>query len=175
MVRLLDRERQFRSAAIVRTACRTRSACYVCRSRISNCGASRAPRPRSPPIADDIAYDAHDIDDGLRAELFILDELAEVALAARASWAISAARYPHLDTGPRRARTGTPRHNHPAHRGGDCGDRAAPAVIIGAVGGCGAARRGHRRLLAGDGAGRPRHQGSFCARACTATRASPAS
>jgi dGTPase len=31
-------------------------------------------------IADDIAYDAHDIDDGLRAELFALDDLAEVAL-----------------------------------------------------------------------------------------------
>jgi dGTPase len=31
-------------------------------------------------IADDIAYDAHDIDDGLRAELFTLDDLAEVAL-----------------------------------------------------------------------------------------------
>ncbi|MCC6890106.1 MAG: deoxyguanosinetriphosphate triphosphohydrolase [Hyphomicrobiales bacterium] len=30
-------------------------------------------------IADDIAYDAHDIDDGLRADLFTLDDLAEVA------------------------------------------------------------------------------------------------
>jgi len=30
-------------------------------------------------IADDIAYDAHDIDDGLRAGLFVLDDLAEVA------------------------------------------------------------------------------------------------
>jgi dGTPase len=29
-------------------------------------------------IADDIAYDAHDIDDGLRAELFTLNELARV-------------------------------------------------------------------------------------------------
>jgi dGTPase len=29
-------------------------------------------------LADDIAYDAHDIDDGLRAELFLLDDLAEV-------------------------------------------------------------------------------------------------
>jgi dGTPase len=29
-------------------------------------------------IADDIAYDAHDIDDGLRADMFSLDELAEV-------------------------------------------------------------------------------------------------
>ncbi len=31
-------------------------------------------------MADDIAYDAHDIDDGLRAELFTLDDLAEVPL-----------------------------------------------------------------------------------------------
>src|SRR5262245_38735963 len=30
-------------------------------------------------LADDIAYNAHDIDDGLRAELFALDDLAEVA------------------------------------------------------------------------------------------------
>src|SRR5207342_1894917 len=29
-------------------------------------------------ISDDIAYDAHDIDDGLRAELFALDDLAEI-------------------------------------------------------------------------------------------------
>ncbi|MFY9829530.1 MAG: deoxyguanosinetriphosphate triphosphohydrolase [Rhodoplanes sp.] len=32
-------------------------------------------------ISDDIAYDSHDIDDGLRAELFTLDELAELPLA----------------------------------------------------------------------------------------------
>jgi dGTPase len=32
-------------------------------------------------IADDIAYDAHDIDDGLRAGLFALDDLADVPLA----------------------------------------------------------------------------------------------
>jgi dGTPase len=31
-------------------------------------------------IADDIAYDAHDIDDGLRAELFTLDDLGGVVL-----------------------------------------------------------------------------------------------
>jgi dGTPase len=31
-------------------------------------------------IADDVAYDAHDIDDGLRADLFALDELACVPL-----------------------------------------------------------------------------------------------
>jgi dGTPase len=31
-------------------------------------------------IADDIAYDAHDIDDGLRAALFVLEDLAEVPL-----------------------------------------------------------------------------------------------
>jgi dGTPase len=34
-------------------------------------------------FADDIAYDAHDIDDGLRAELFSLDEIAAVALPGR--------------------------------------------------------------------------------------------
>lgn len=33
-------------------------------------------------IADDIAYDAHDLDDGLRAGLFDLDALAEVPLTA---------------------------------------------------------------------------------------------
>lgn len=32
-------------------------------------------------IADDIAYDAHDIDDGLRAGLFELEDLSEVAIA----------------------------------------------------------------------------------------------
>src|SRR3989337_250348 len=30
-------------------------------------------------IADDIAYDAHDIDDGLRAELFSLDDIGQVS------------------------------------------------------------------------------------------------
>jgi dGTPase len=44
-------------------------------------------------IADDIAYDNHDIDDGLRAGLFTLAELLEVPLAARA-WALIEARYP---------------------------------------------------------------------------------
>ena len=34
-------------------------------------------------IADDIAYDAHDIDDGLRAGLFALEDLAGVPLIAR--------------------------------------------------------------------------------------------
>jgi dGTPase len=33
-------------------------------------------------LADDIAYNAHDIDDGLRAELFALEDLSEVPLAA---------------------------------------------------------------------------------------------
>ena len=31
-------------------------------------------------IADDIAYDAHDLDDGLRAQLLVLDEMAEIGL-----------------------------------------------------------------------------------------------
>jgi dGTPase len=48
-------------------------------------------------IADDIAYDAHDIDDGLRAGLFSLDELDEVPLAGDILREIDA-QYPALDT-----------------------------------------------------------------------------
>src|SRR3954462_6688374 len=47
-------------------------------------------------VADDIAYDNHDIDDGLRAGLFTLDELLEVPLIARA-WAEVKARYPDVE------------------------------------------------------------------------------
>ena len=47
-------------------------------------------------IADDIAYDNHDIDDGLRAGLFDLDELLEVPLVGRA-WAAVRERYPDVD------------------------------------------------------------------------------
>jgi dGTPase len=44
-------------------------------------------------IADDIAYDNHDIDDGLRAGLFALPELLEVPLVARV-WAGVKQRFP---------------------------------------------------------------------------------
>jgi dGTPase len=47
-------------------------------------------------VADDIAYDAHDIDDGLRAELFSLDDIGAVALPGKIISAIRAA-YPDLD------------------------------------------------------------------------------
>jgi dGTPase len=47
-------------------------------------------------IADDIAYDAHDIDDGLRAGLFTLDDLKIMPLTAEMIAAI-ARRYPDLD------------------------------------------------------------------------------
>jgi dGTPase len=47
-------------------------------------------------FADDIAYDAHDIDDGLRAGLFQLDEIATVPLPGKITNAIRAA-YPGLD------------------------------------------------------------------------------
>jgi dGTPase len=49
-------------------------------------------------VADDVAYDAHDIDDGLRADLFRLDDLAAVALPGRIIADIGAA-YPALDAG----------------------------------------------------------------------------
>jgi dGTPase len=47
-------------------------------------------------VADDIAYDNHDIDDGLRAGLFTLEDLLEVPLVER-GWAEVRARFPDLD------------------------------------------------------------------------------
>ena len=47
-------------------------------------------------IADDIAYDNHDIDDGLRAGILSLEELLELPLVARL-WAAIEARHPGLD------------------------------------------------------------------------------
>ena len=51
-------------------------------------------------VADDIAYDAHDIDDGLRAGLFTVDDLGAIPLIADID-AVIMARYPVLDE-PRR-------------------------------------------------------------------------
>jgi dGTPase len=48
-------------------------------------------------IADDVAYDAHDIDDGLRADLFALDDIATVPLVGGIVEAIRA-QYPRLET-----------------------------------------------------------------------------
>ncbi|MBS0532345.1 MAG: deoxyguanosinetriphosphate triphosphohydrolase, partial [Proteobacteria bacterium] len=53
-------------------------------------------------IADDIAYDAHDIDDGLRAGLFTVDDLKAMPLTA-GMIADIAKRHPSLDDGRRGA------------------------------------------------------------------------
>ena len=52
-------------------------------------------------IADDVAYTNHDLDDGLRAGFFALDELAAAAAGRRAPWPRSTGRYPGLEA-PRR-------------------------------------------------------------------------
>ena len=49
-------------------------------------------------IADDIAYDNHDIDDGLRAGLLTLDQLLDVPLVAR-NWQMAQRRYPGVEVG----------------------------------------------------------------------------
>jgi len=54
------------------------------------------PEAQAAALADDIAYDAHDIDDGLRAELFTLDDIAEVELAGDILRGI-AGQYPKLE------------------------------------------------------------------------------
>ena len=51
-------------------------------------------------LADDIAYNNHDVDDGYRADLFTFDELAAVPIAGRALAEVNAA-FPGAD-GPRR-------------------------------------------------------------------------
>ncbi|WP_375427792.1 deoxyguanosinetriphosphate triphosphohydrolase [uncultured Sphingomonas sp.] len=48
-------------------------------------------------VADDIAYDNHDIDDGLRAGLLTLDQLLAVPVVER-SWATARARYPEVES-----------------------------------------------------------------------------
>ena len=50
-------------------------------------------------IADDIAYDNHDIDDGLRAGLLTLEQLLDLPIVAR-NWAAARARFP--DCAPER-------------------------------------------------------------------------
>ena len=47
-------------------------------------------------LSDDIAYDAHDIDDGLRADLFTLDDIAGVPLIGNILSAIDA-QYPDIE------------------------------------------------------------------------------
>src|SRR6201996_2461360 len=49
-------------------------------------------------VADDIAYDAHDIDDGLRAGLFSLDDIAEVTLPGQILGEVRVT-YPDIDEG----------------------------------------------------------------------------
>jgi dGTPase len=53
-------------------------------------------------VADDIAYDAHDIDDGLRAELFSVDDLTSMPVPG-AMIAMIDRRYPGLDADRRGA------------------------------------------------------------------------
>lgn len=50
-------------------------------------------------LADDIAYDNHDIDDGLRAGLLTLDQMLAVPLVAR-GWEVAQAKFP--DVAPKR-------------------------------------------------------------------------
>ncbi len=51
-------------------------------------------------LSDDIAYDAHDIDDGLRADLFTLDDIAAVPLVGNVLSVIDA-QHPGLEAGRR--------------------------------------------------------------------------
>jgi len=58
------------------------------------------PEAQVAAIADDIAYDAHDIDDGLRAGMFTLDDIASVPVVGSLLAEIDG-RHPGLDHGRR--------------------------------------------------------------------------
>jgi dGTPase len=51
-------------------------------------------------LSDDIAYDAHDIDDGLRADLFTLDDISEVPLVGNILRGIDA-KHPNIEAARR--------------------------------------------------------------------------
>ena len=72
-------------------------------------------------FADDIAYDAHDIDDGLRAGLFSLDDIAGVELPGRILADIRAD-FPLSRRRARRARIHSP-PDRPVDRGCRCRNR----------------------------------------------------
>lgn len=59
-------------------------------------GTYAGPEAQVAALADDIAYNNHDIDDGLRARLFTIDELTQVPLVGRI-FADVRKRYPDLD------------------------------------------------------------------------------
>ena len=81
-------------------ACRARSP--IIRQRtISSSGAIASAEAQCGAIADDIAYDAHDIDDGLRAELFAIDDLAGLPLIGDILREIAAQHPRHRSRPPR--------------------------------------------------------------------------
>ena len=74
-----------------------RYATAACRRRSPNTSGAdlelwtyASPEAQAAAIADDIAYDAHDIDDGLRAGLFGLDDLARECRSSAASCRVAA-------------------------------------------------------------------------------------
>ncbi len=62
-----------------RTACRRRSS-PIPKIQDLELWSYASAEAQVAALADDIAYDAHDIDDGLRADLFALDDIAVVPL-----------------------------------------------------------------------------------------------
>ena len=106
-------------------------------------------------IADDIAYDNHDIDDGLRAGIIELDELVELPLVGAALGERSASAIP---ASARQAAAGAgPRHDR------DDGRRRARRDRSGGSREAGVAddrRRARRRAVAGRLLGRARRRGA---------------
>ncbi len=89
-------------------------------------------------LADEIAYNNHDIDDGLRSGLLTMEQMNEVELFARHRHAVESA--VSGPAGPARAVRNDPADDH--------GDDGRPGADLGrAAGGCGAGQ--HRRRAHG--------------------------
>ena len=63
---------------IASTACRRRT--WPTKNQDLELRSQPSVKAQAAALADDIAYDAHDIDDGLRANLFALEDIAAVPI-----------------------------------------------------------------------------------------------
>ena len=102
---LIDRDGIAVGALAANAACRRRF-WPIRKFKIWICGRYASAEAQVAALSDDIAYDAHDIDDGLRADLFTLDDIAQRAADRRHPARASTHEHPGIEPGAARARDG---------------------------------------------------------------------
>ena len=118
--------REIRPRAMRRGACRWRSS-NTTPGRTSNWRPMPSGEAQAAAVADDIAYNAHDIDDGLRAGLFDIEALREVAFLDELLQEVDAP-LPRSRSLPPHPRAGAAGH-YPLRRGCGGGGRAAAGSL----------------------------------------------